>query len=170
MGLLVEALCYKPESRGFDCRRCHWNFLLYNPSGRTMTLGSTLPLTEMSIRNISCGSKGGRCIGLTTLLPSFADCLEIWEPQPPRARPGLYRDCFTSYRSFELNFQTFLHFMPCILTDISNNFSGPEFRVKRPKKSLIIVFLIPKLRDNRSSESSATQFIWHNFPEDLSFQ
>jgi len=29
------------------------------------------------------GGKGGRCVGLTTLPPSCADCLEIWEPQPP---------------------------------------------------------------------------------------
>jgi len=21
-------LCYKPEGRGFDSRKCHWNFLL----------------------------------------------------------------------------------------------------------------------------------------------
>jgi len=27
-------------------------FHLHNPSGRTMALGSTLPLTEMSTRNI----------------------------------------------------------------------------------------------------------------------
>jgi len=27
--------------------------------------------------------KGGRCVGLTTLPPSCADCLEIWEPQTP---------------------------------------------------------------------------------------
>jgi hypothetical protein len=27
--------------------------------------------------------KGGRCVGLTTVPPSWADCLEIWEPQPP---------------------------------------------------------------------------------------
>jgi len=25
-------------------------------------------------------SKGGRCVGLTTLRPSYADCLEIWVP------------------------------------------------------------------------------------------
>ena len=25
--------------------------------------------------------KCGRCVGLTTLSPSSADCLEIWEPQ-----------------------------------------------------------------------------------------
>jgi hypothetical protein len=31
-----------------------------------------------------------------SLPPSYADCLEIWEPQPPgtlRDCPGLYRDC-----------------------------------------------------------------------------
>jgi hypothetical protein len=53
----------------------HWHHL----SGRTMALGLTLPLTEISTRNISWG-KGGRCLGLT-LPPS---CLETWEPQPPR--------------------------------------------------------------------------------------
>jgi hypothetical protein len=38
------------------------------------------------------GGKLGRCVGLTTLPPSCADCLEIWEPQPPGtlwACPGL---------------------------------------------------------------------------------
>jgi len=38
------------------------------------------------------GGKDGRCVGLTTLPPSSADCLEIWEPQPPGtlwAYPGL---------------------------------------------------------------------------------
>ena len=72
---------------------CHW----HNPSGRTMTLGSTQSLTEMSTRNISLGGKGGWWVGLTTLPPSCADCLGICEPQPPgtlRACPGLYRDCF----------------------------------------------------------------------------
>jgi len=36
--------------------------------------------------------KGGRCVGLTTLPPSGAECPEIWEPQPPgtlRACPGV---------------------------------------------------------------------------------
>jgi hypothetical protein len=50
-------------------------FHLHNPSGRIMALGLIQPLT-----------------GLTTLSPSCADCLEIWEPQPPgilRACPGL---------------------------------------------------------------------------------
>jgi hypothetical protein len=29
------------------------------------------------------GGKGSRCVGLTTLPPSCAECLEIWETQPP---------------------------------------------------------------------------------------
>ena len=50
-----------------------------------MALESTRPLTKMSTRNISLGDggKGGWCIALTTLPPSYADCLEILEPQPP---------------------------------------------------------------------------------------
>jgi hypothetical protein len=48
-----------------------------------MAMGSTQSLTEMSTRNISWGVNGGRCVGLTTLPPSCADCLETWEPQPP---------------------------------------------------------------------------------------
>jgi hypothetical protein len=60
----------------------HW----LNPSGRTMALGATQPVTEMSTRNISWG-KGSQCIRLTTLPPSYADCLETlgaptsWSPK-----------------------------------------------------------------------------------------
>jgi hypothetical protein len=53
-----------------------------------MALGSNQPLAEMSTRNVSWG-KGGRCEGLTTLPPSCADCLEIWDSQPP----GTLRVC-----------------------------------------------------------------------------
>jgi hypothetical protein len=59
-------------------------FFIDNPSSRTMALGSTQPLTEMSK-----GGKGGRCAGLTTLPSSCADCHEIWEPQTP----GTLRPC-----------------------------------------------------------------------------
>jgi hypothetical protein len=89
---LVESLRHNSERRGFDSRWCHWIFFIDNPFGRTMALGLTQPLTEMSTRNISWWGKGGRCLGLTTLPRLCADCLEIWEPQPPgtlRACPGL---------------------------------------------------------------------------------
>ena len=74
-------------------------FNLHNSSGCPVALGLTQSLTEMSTRNISWRS---RCPehGLTTLLPSCADCLEIRKPQLPgtlRTCPGLYRDCYTFY-------------------------------------------------------------------------
>jgi hypothetical protein len=45
----------------------HWHY----PSDRTLALGSTQPLTEMSNRSISWG-KRGRCVRLTTLPPPWA--------------------------------------------------------------------------------------------------
>jgi hypothetical protein len=57
----------------------HWHY----PSGRTMALRLTQPLTETSTRNSIC---------LTILPSSSVDCLEIWEPQPPGtlwACPGM---------------------------------------------------------------------------------
>jgi len=57
-------------------------------------------LEKKWVPGIFRGGKCGRCVGLTTLPPSCADCLEICEPHPPgtlRACPGLYRDCFTLY-------------------------------------------------------------------------
>ena len=51
-----------------------------------------LSLWQIWVPGILPICKGGRCVGLTTLPPSCADCLEIWEPQPPgtlRASPGL---------------------------------------------------------------------------------
>jgi hypothetical protein len=49
---LAEALHYKPESCEFDPDSVNGIFHRYNPSSRTMALGSTQPLTEMSARNI----------------------------------------------------------------------------------------------------------------------
>ena len=63
-----------------------------------MAVGSTQPVKAMNTRIFRGGSKGGRCVGLTTLQLSCPNFLEIWEPQPPgilRASPGLSMDCFT---------------------------------------------------------------------------
>jgi hypothetical protein len=50
-----------------------------------MALGSTVPLTEISTRNISCRLKVAVC--RVDILPlSCADNLEIWEPQPGTVR------------------------------------------------------------------------------------
>ena len=56
--------------------RSHWDIsstFRLNPSGRTVALGSTHPLTEMSM------CEGGRCVGPTTLLTSYANCPESLE-------------------------------------------------------------------------------------------
>jgi hypothetical protein len=50
-------------------------------------------ILSSSVCEIFPGGKGGWCVELTTLPPSCANCLEIWEPQPPgtlRASPGLW--------------------------------------------------------------------------------
>jgi len=52
-GVVVKALHYKQAGRGFDSRWCNEIFQWHNPSGHTMALGSTQPLTEMSTRCVS---------------------------------------------------------------------------------------------------------------------
>jgi len=74
----------------------------------------TLSLQQKWVLGIFPGGKGGRCAKLTTLPPTCAECLEIWEPQPPgtlRACPGLEWDCFTftfNQKHNALNLLTFM--------------------------------------------------------------
>ena len=57
-GHLVKALRYKLEGRaGLTPDGVIGTFHGRNPSGRSMALRLTQPLTEMSTRNISCGVK-----------------------------------------------------------------------------------------------------------------
>jgi hypothetical protein len=67
---LIEALCHKPEGIEFDSRRTHWTFFNEpNLSSRTMVLGSTQPLTEMSTRNLheGKGRPGGKANNITAI-------------------------------------------------------------------------------------------------------
>ena len=48
---------YKPAGRGSIPDGFTVIFHCHNPPGRTMALGSTQPLTEMSTRNISLGER-----------------------------------------------------------------------------------------------------------------
>ena len=89
---LVEVLRYKPEGRGFDSPWCHWNFSLTQSFRPHYGPGVDSASNRNEYQEYFLEGKGGRCVGLTTLPPSCADCLEIWEPQPPgtpRACPGL---------------------------------------------------------------------------------
>ena len=100
---IVEALRYKSEGRGFDSQWCYWNFSWHNPSGRTMALGLTQPLTEMSTRNISWGKRRPvlRADNLTTFMCRLSWNLGTstsWNPQV-LSRPvvGLLYPLFLTY-------------------------------------------------------------------------
>ena len=71
MAQLVEALRYKPEGRGFDFIWCHWNFSL------TQSFQPHSASNSNEYHEYFLGSKSGRCVGLTSLRSSCADCLEI---------------------------------------------------------------------------------------------
>jgi hypothetical protein len=75
-GSLVEALRYEPAGRGFESLWSNYGFSLTNPSGPTTALESIQLLTETSTTYFLKG-KGGRCVGLTTLLPPYANCIGI---------------------------------------------------------------------------------------------
>jgi len=53
--VVAQWLRCSTTNRWFNSRWCHWNFSFHNPSDRTMALGSTQPLVEMSTRTISWG-------------------------------------------------------------------------------------------------------------------
>jgi hypothetical protein len=64
-------------------------FYCHKHSGRTVALVSS---NRNEYQGYHLRVKGGRCVRPTTLPPSCADCLEIWEPEPSgtlRACPGL---------------------------------------------------------------------------------
>ena len=72
MAHLVEALRYKPKSRGFEGALGF--FTDFNPSSHTMALGSIQSLANEYQEHLG-GGNDGRCVGLATLPSSCADCL-----------------------------------------------------------------------------------------------
>ena len=84
----LEALRYKPEGRGFipDCviGIFHW----HKPSGRSVVLGLTQPLTEMGNRNIPWEVNAAAADNLINFMCRLSQNLGAsasWNPQ------GLYR-------------------------------------------------------------------------------
>ena len=65
----------------------HW----LNPSGPTITLMSTQPLKRNEYQAFSLEGKGGRYVELTSLPPSFADCVEILGTSTSWSTKGLFR-------------------------------------------------------------------------------
>jgi hypothetical protein len=61
-----------------------------------MALGLTQPLNRNEFQGYLLAGKGGRCVGMTTLPLSCADC-QFREPQPPGALGLLYLYLFLSY-------------------------------------------------------------------------
>ena len=95
---LVEALCYRPEGRGFDSRWGHWNLSLTQSFCQHYGPGVESASNRNEYQEYFLGGKDGWRVGLTTLPLSCANCLEIWELQLPgtlRACQGLQWDCFT---------------------------------------------------------------------------
>jgi hypothetical protein len=63
-----------------------------------MVLGVDLASNGNEYQEYFLEGKGGRCVELTNLPTSYADCLEIREFKSSgtlTACPGQYRDCFT---------------------------------------------------------------------------
>jgi hypothetical protein len=92
--LFVEAPRYKPESRGLGGVIGIFIGIFFRPHYGP---GFDPASNRNEYQEYFLEDKGGRCLGLTTLPPSCASSLEIWECQPSgtlRACPGLYRDCF----------------------------------------------------------------------------
>jgi len=114
---MVEALRYKSEGRGFDSRWCHWNFSLTYFFRPHCGPGVDSASNRNEYQEYFLRFKGGRWVGLTTIPTSCADCLAIWEPQPPgvlRACTGLYWDfCTFTISAFvcilkQINFKSYI--------------------------------------------------------------
>jgi len=84
--LTVSGIALPSSTGSWLWRRRHCDFSKHR---EVLTLVPSSPFFSVTQPHYQVS---GRCVGLTTLPHSYADCLEIWEPQPPgtlRACPGL---------------------------------------------------------------------------------
>jgi hypothetical protein len=73
MAQFVEALRYKPEGRGSDFKLYYWDLCSFNFD----CVPGVYATSKNIVPGISPGETGSRCVELTTLPPSLAECLEI---------------------------------------------------------------------------------------------
>ena len=83
-----EALCYKPESCGFDSRWYHWNFFSIDIILPHYGAGVNSTSNRNEYQEYFLGGKGGRCVQLTTLplhVPNVmkSGSLNLLEPSGP---------------------------------------------------------------------------------------
>jgi hypothetical protein len=74
---LVEALRYKPKGRG-SIPDIYWDFSLIKSFRPHHGPGIDSASNRNEYQEYFLGGKGGRCVKLTTLPPSRAECHEIW--------------------------------------------------------------------------------------------
>ena len=92
---LVKALRYKPEGRGFNSQWFHWNFSLTHSFRPHYGQGVDSASNRNEDQEYFLVGKGGRCVSLTTLPPSCADCLKsrslnlLESPGPVQATNGI---------------------------------------------------------------------------------
>jgi hypothetical protein len=110
---LIEALHYKSEGRGFESRRCYWNFSLTYSFRPYYGLGVDWASNRNKHQRYLLGGKGGRCLRLTTLPPSHAVCLEILGSL--RACSSLSRDSSTfSFSCYIIIYWTIVVLFPML--------------------------------------------------------
>jgi hypothetical protein len=101
---LFEALHYKPKGRGFNSQLGNWNYSLAYFFRPQYGPGVDSASNRNEYQGYLLGGKGGRCVGLTTVPPSCADCLEILGALTSWSSKGMSRPVMgLLYRYLNLN-------------------------------------------------------------------